>query len=176
MKFFIFNLAVLSSLAYLIWGNGNNSWNQISKLEVQKSVVRPIKSALKNVKEATKEKLKSLKTTQSPDKDNLENFNKQKRKAAEAVSKKTPLSMPIAKKERNIEEVVINVPMRPIPVMLAPAGIPERSKKTKQLPINNTKIIRQESGTKFMTATERRRELNKLAREMELLFVDKLKM
>jgi len=27
-----------------------------------------------------------------------------------------------------------------------------------------------------MTATERRRELNKLAREMELLFVDKLKM
>ena len=32
------------------------------------------------------------------------------------------------------------------------------------------------ANSKFMTAKERRRELNKLAREMELLFVDKLAM
>ena len=183
MKFLIFNLAVVSALAYLIWGNDNNTLDQISNTKLQNSVIKPVKSALKNIKTHTKEKLASLKQKHTQQK--LELYATQKQKNTEKISDALPSPKPVttgksANEKSTVrsgnEEDIINVVMRPIPVLLEPDTKPVRSKQTERSPINSTKTVEKEPGSKFMTASERRRELNKLAREMELLFVDKLNM
>jgi len=176
MKFFIFNIAVVSALAYLIWGNTNKPWDQISKSEIEHSVIKPVKSVLKNVQKVAKEKLESLKNKPSLNADHSADTESPKSENIEVTSTEIPAPKPTTSKSSVTEDQVIHVASRPTPIMQRPNHLPEQSKEMVPPVANNAKIVRKEPGSRFMTASERRRELNKLAREMELLFVDKLNM
>ena len=123
-----------------------------------------------------KEKLESLKNKPSLNADHSADTESPKSENVEVTSTEIPAPKPTTSKSSVTEDQVIHVASRPTPVMQRPNHLPEQSKEMVPPVANNAKIVRKEPGSRFMTASERRRELNKLAREMELLFVDKLNM
>ena len=178
MKFFVFNIAVIGALAYLLWGNSQNSWDSINQTRINQSIGAPVKSAFKQAKEVAKEKLRTLEKSSVNKGDNpdISQTTGATKVEPEENARNLPVNNSIQKEAKDVKIPVIEVAKRPVPIMKSPT---KRQRKTNQkdpLKESSQQTNGNNANSKFMTAKERRRELNKLAREMELLFVDKLAM
>ena len=174
MKFFIFNIAVILALGYLVWGDNQDFQRNINKTNIEHSVIAPIKSAIKDAKE----KFKDIKNSTTVSQESLN--QSQISKPTDIKPEKTliEVSPREASKTKGNEskKPIIQVAKRPIPVMKKPesSSASESAEASPKAPLKQA--TKKEPENQFMTARERRRELNKLAGEMELLFVDKLNM
>ena len=170
MKFFIFNLAVIGALVYLILGDNQDLTKDINANKIRQSIIAPVKSAIKGAKE----KFQANGEAPTVGEENLDQS-----KVSKITKNKSGIEQVNISREdapaldaNKIKQPLINVSKRPVPVMKKPSAI-QKSAPFKE-PLQQT--IKKEPKSQFMTARERRRELNKLAGEMELLFVDKLNM
>jgi hypothetical protein len=174
MKFFIFNIAVIVALGYLVWGDNQDFQRNINKTNIEHSVIAPIKSAIKDAKE----KFQDIKNSTTASQESLLQSQISNRSDIKPVKTPNEASPRETSKTKgnNLKKPIINVAKRPIPVMKKPGSSPASEPAVTSPKVPLKQATRKEPESQFMTARERRRELNKLAGEMELLFVDKLNM
>ena len=174
MKFFIFNIAVIVALVYLVWGDNQDFQRNINKTNIAHSVIAPIKSAFKDAKE----KFQDIKNSPVVRQESLHQSQISKSTDIKPKTKLIEVSPRDTSKtqENKLKRPIIKVTKRPVPVIKKPdsSSGSEPAVTSSKEPLKQA--IKKEPGSQFMTARERRRELNKLAGEMELLFVDKLNM
>jgi len=171
MKFLVFNLTVIGALAYLIVDNNHMNEAPVpkpvqnaEKTDQKISMVNEIKKATYELSQEIREVVASeFKKVKEPDPplDITE---------IKAAPNSKVQNEPQSKTTEIAERTVHKVPQF------------DASKVSEANPThvsaNSSETAQGEGGeeNQFMSAKERRRELNRLAREMELIFVDKLNM
>ena len=177
MKFLVFNLAVIGALGYLILNEGimneETSGKSVSSetLETPKTV-NHTKNAIAEVKKAAQEASSDIKNMVASE---LKKIEDKKQVPVDLKIKETSTA------KQNNKEIAVEVPVRPVNKVPQHDDL-ERpgkitSKKNSQAGNNdNPEFEKNNDGArlKFMTAKERRLELNRLARDMEILFIKKL--
>ena len=156
MKFLVFNLAVIGAIGFLVLHNNDTSVTETAKPMQTAEPAEAVDPVLE-VKQAAKEAVIDIKKMVAAE---------MKKIAAESAAAAVP------------ETIGRDVAERP--VHRTPQFDPAKVKATPTAPAGQAKAKpAAESGeedgeVKFMTSKQRRRELNRLARDMELMFADKL--
>ena len=186
MKFLVFNLAVIGALAYLIVDNNRMNEAPVpkpvrnaEKTDQKISVVNEIKKVTNELSQEIREVVASeFKKVKEPDpplditeikaapNSKVENETQSSPREPEVVASDEPQSKSTEIAERTVHKV--------------PQFDASKVSKNNATNVSANSIeTTQGEGEKtnqFMSTKERRRELNRLAREMELIFVDKLNM
>ena len=153
MKFLLFNAVVIGALVYLFSDDP-------SQLSDPKTVSAQTQKIVENAKRTVKASARVVK-------EKVNNFAE-----ADQPAMPDPKPKPVVEQEaprlppaQPIEPWVVN----PVPVVTAAKA--RRTPSVFKAPAPEVEVAEQ---PKFMTPQQRRRELNKLAHEMELMFADKL--
>ena len=199
MKFVIFNLIVVVSLGYLIMGNQpgllQSLKDSIHSSKFNAATQKNEKSIINKSPEYTKPRaIEVTKPTQHSNPTKLETVNEVSPKVKAASKKgksKTNTSQSAAEKPKfnisaqrlSAKKEIATRKTKPIQVNERKVNKPQHfDKSPKAVSVNSTegkptkknKAEEEKQHAKFMTAKERRRELARLARDMELIFVNKL--
>ena len=200
MKFLIFNIVVITALGFLFFnqnnrtitqGPGDNKLTQteykLSKIknDVKEDTIEPL---VNEASDQIKQKQIENQTQSNADtKDPLNNLmseqiselNTIKVKTSDTTNNQTkPTNIAITvPKNHKLTEAVIEVKQRIVKFPEGPTtnklDLVKPTQKTNIEPLDNIKIKQVHD---LMTPTERRSELNRLAQEMELIFIKKLNM
>ena len=197
MKFLIFNIAVTAALVYLLIGEGQMPGLDDVMSRTEKATTQ-VTSTLAAMVTPERE-LPAKNERQSPPKpvERLEPVLKSEEPSSDdatpaaASVKPRPVSpnaqtrVPRAKPEASAPAVTAAKPelaplpaaqtvamrqAKPVPVPISPSDL----RSVESAPAKNPRVLAEPPAPKFMTPAERRRELSKLARSAETLFLDRL--
>ena len=159
MKFLVFNLAVIGAIGFLVFHNNDNSVTETAK-PMQRAEPAEAVDPVLEVKQAAKEAVLDIKKMVAAEMKKID--------AESAAAAHSPESM------AETQPVVRDVAARP--VHRTPQFDPTKDKANRTATVKqaNTTQVAEGDEVKFMTPKQRRRELNRLARDMELMFADKL--
>ena len=160
MKFLVFNLAVIGAIGFLVFHNNDTAVSEAAK---PMQTVEPVEAVdpVLDVKQAAKAAVIDIKKTVAAEMKKIE---------AESATVPEPAT--------ESQPVVRDVAERP--VHRTPHFDPAKDKENRTATVQPVKAkpaaVGGDAGeeVKFMTSKQRRRELNRLARDMELMFADKL--
>ena len=160
MKFLVFNLAVIGAIGFLVFHNNDTAVSEAAK---PMQTVEPVEAVdpVLDVKQAAKAAVIDIKKTVAAEMKKIE---------AESATVPEPAT--------ETQPVVRDVAERP--VHRTPHFDPAKDKANRTATFQPVKAkpaaVGGDAGeeVKFMTSKQRRRELNRLARDMELMFADKL--
>ena len=160
MKFLVFNLAVIGAIGFLVFHNNDTAVSEAAK---PMQTVEPVEAVdpVLDVKQAAKAAVIDIKKTVAAEMKKIE---------AESATVPEPAT--------ETQPVVRDVAERP--VHRTPHFDPAKDKANRTATVQPVKAKQAAVGgdageeVNFMTSKQRRRELNRLARDMELMFSDKL--
>ena len=161
MKFLVFNLAVIGAIGFLVFHNNDPAVSEIAKPMQKAEPVDQLVDPVLEVKQAAKDAVIDIKKLVAAEMKKIE---------AESAAVPEPAT--------EIQPVVRDVAERP--VHRTPHFDPAKDKANRTATFQPVKAkpaaVGGDAGeeVKFMTSKQRRRELNRLARDMELMFADKL--
>ena len=160
MKFLVFNLAVIGAIGFLVFHNNDTAVTEIAK---PMQTAEPVKAVdpVFEVKQAAKDAVIDIKKLVAAEMKKIE-------AEGAAVPEPATETQPMV---RDVAEM---------PVHRTPHFDPAKDKENRTAAFQPVKakpaVVGGDAGeeVKFMTSKQRRRELNRLARDMELMFADKL--
>ena len=163
MKFLVFNLAVIGAIGFLVFHNNDPAVSETAR-PVQTAKPAEAMDPVFEVKQAAKAAVIDIK----------------KLVAAEMkkIDAESAAAAPVPEPATESQPVVRDVAERP--VHRTPHFDPAKDKANRTATFQPVKAkpaaVGGDAGeeVKFMTSKQRRRELNRLARDMELMFADKL--
>ena len=198
MKFMFFNLMVVVAILYLVAveGKPTNSLPEFLTSASSKDVTR--KGA--DLAKRARRKLKNFKAMVEPSETDVKKTPeavaakvKSSQKftptvTSKVTTKSTAKPQPVKVATRPVHKVTTKSTAKPQPVKVATRSVhivppisevkslPRAKLKpvTKPTPNLMSSIVEQPQKQKFMSRAERRRELNRLAHDMEMMFVDKI--
>ena len=177
MKFMFFNLMAIVAILYLVAidGKPTNSLPEFLTSASSKDVTR--KSA--DLAKRARRKLKNFKAMVEPSETDVKKTPEAVAAKVKSSQKFTPTVTSKVTTKSTAKPQPVKVATRPVhivPPISEVKSLPRAKLKpvTKPTPNLMSSIVEQPQKQKFMSRAERRRKLNRLAHDMEMMFVDKI--